>query len=281
MGPKCPVCLYVESNVWYYVYMNEEYNLTSRDYADLLGISTDTLRKRRRRNLEKNFIQDEQGKYWWKRDRPSQDKSPAHVRSKNGLFRVPGSKKLDTKPRNRGALERGEKSDYPNWRFEEANKIKALAKIRDKLGDEIVDEISPELFKLAKENVNKRKQKQLDKLVNNQTSHESFPIGVDRTPLKYGTMLNQDGLRNKDYERSRREYQKWNNETKVKFIDRPGEKVPDFYEPQPTNFRGPYEIGSNNEDIEIKGVYEGVDYSTERTFKNKIEESIYRLKNKK
>ena len=89
--------------------MNEEYNLTSRDYADLLGISTDTLRKRRRRGLEKNFIQDKQEKYWWKRDRPSQDKSPAHVRSKNGLFRVPGSKKLDTKPRNRGALERGEK----------------------------------------------------------------------------------------------------------------------------------------------------------------------------
>ena len=50
--------------------MNEEYNLTSRDYADLLGITTDTLRKRRRRETETNFIIDEQGKYWWKRDRP-------------------------------------------------------------------------------------------------------------------------------------------------------------------------------------------------------------------
>ena len=262
--------------------MNEEYNLTSRDYADLLGISTDTLRKRRRRNMETNFIQDDLGKYWWKRDRPSQDKSPANVRSKNGLFRVPGQKKIDTRERNRGALARGEKSDYPNWRFEEANRIKALAKIRDKLGDEIVDEISPELFKLAKENVNKRKQKQLDKLVNNQTSNNDPHVsGIDKTPLKYGTMLNQEGLKVKDYERSRREYAKWNNETKVKFIDRPGEKVPDFYEPQPTNFRGPYEIGGDDSSIEVPGVYEGVNYSTERTFKNKVEESIYRLKNKK
>ena len=145
-----------------------------------------------------------------------------------------------------------------------------------------MDEITPELFKLAKQNVNKRKQKQLDKLVNNQTSRESFPIGVDRTPLKYGTMLNQDGLKNKDYERSRREYARWNNETKVKFLDRPGiQKIPDFYDPRPTNFRGPYEIGSNREDIEIKGVYEGVDYSSERKFKNKVDEHIWKLKNKK
>ena len=262
--------------------MNKDFNLTSKDYADLLGITTDTLRKRRRRGTETNFIQDEQGNYWWQRSRPSQDKSPANVPSRNGLVRVPGAAKIDTKKRNRGALARGDKSDYPNWRFEEANRVKALAKIRDKLGDEVVDEITPELFKLAKQNVSKRKQKQLDKLVNNQTSRESFPIGVDRTPLKYGTMLNQDGLKNKDYERSRREYARWNNETKVKFLDRPGiQKIPDFYDPRPTNFRGPYEIGSNREDIEIKGVYEGVDYSSERKFKNKVDEHIWKLKNKK
>ena len=262
--------------------MNKDFNLTSKDYADLLGITTDTLRKRRRRGTETNFIQDEQGNYWWQRSRPSMDKSPGNVRSKNGLFRVPGAGKIDTKKRNRGALARGEKSDYPNWRFEEANRVKALAKIRDKLGDEVVDEITPELFKLAKEKVNKRKQKQLDKLVHNQTSHESFPIGLDRTPLKYGTMLNQNGLRNKDWERNRREYDRWNNETKVKFLDRPGlQKIPDFYDPRPTNFRGPYEIGSSDEGIEVKGVYEGVDYSSQRRFKNKIDEHIWRLKNKK
>ena len=263
--------------------MNKEFNLSSRDYADILGISTDNLRQRRRRKIETNYIQDDKGNYWWKRDRPTQDKKDTSVRpKKNGLSRVPGQRAIDTKKRNRGALARGDKSDYPNWRFEEANRVKALAKIRDKLGDEVVDEITPELFKLAKEKVNKRKQKQLDKLVNNQTSSEPQISRVDKTPLKYGTMLNQDGLRNKEYERSRREYQRWNNETKVKFLDRPGiQKIPDFYDPRPTNFRGPYEIGSNREDIEIKGVYEGVDYSSERKFKNKVDEHIWKLKNKK
>ena len=139
--------------------MNKEFNLSSRDYADILGISTDNLRQRRRRKIETNYIQDDKGNYWWKRDRPTQDKKDTSVRpKKNGLSRVPGQRAIDTKKRNRGALARGDKSDYPNWRFEEANRVKALAKIRDKLGDEVVDEITPELFKLAKQNVNKRKQ---------------------------------------------------------------------------------------------------------------------------
>jgi len=264
--------------------MNKEFNLSSRDYADILGISTDNLRQRRRRKIETNYIQDDKGNYWWKRDRPTQDKKDTSVRpKKNGLSRVPGQSAIDTKKRNRGALARGEKSDYPNWKFEEANRVKALAKIRDKLGDEVVDEITPELFKLAKQNVNKRKQKQLDKLVNNQTSSSGPHIaGVDKTPLKYGTMLNQEGLKNKDWEQSRREYARWNNETKVKFLDRPGiQKIPDFYSAETRSNRGPYEIGGSDNSTEVKGVYEGVNYSTERTFKNKVEESIYRLKNKK
>ena len=263
--------------------MNKEFNLSSRDYADILGISTDNLRQRRRREIETNYIQDDKGNYWWKRDRPTQVKKDTFVRpKKNGLSRVPGQSAIDTKKRNRGALARGEKSDYPNWKFEEANRVKALAKIRDKLGDEVVDEITPELFKLAKEKVNKRKQKQLDKLVNNQTSSEPQISRIDKTPLKYGTMLNQEGLKNKDWEQSRREYARWNNETKVKFLDRPGiQKIPDFYSAETRSNRGPYEIGGSDNSTEVEGVYEGVNYSTERTFKNKVEESIYRLKNKK
>ena len=89
-------------------------------------------------------------------------------------------------------------------------------------------------------------------------------------------------MKNKDYERSRREYARWNNETKVKFLDRPGiQKIPDFYSAETRSNRGPYEIGGSDNSTEVEGVYEGVNYSTERTFKNKIEESIYRLKNKK
>ena len=261
--------------------MNKGFNLTSKDYADLLGITTDTLRKRRRRGTETNYIQDEKGNYWWQRSRPSQDKSPVNVRSRNGLYRVPGAKKIDTKKRNRGALARGDKSDYPNWRFEEANKIKALAKIRDGLGDDVVDEITPELFKLAKKRVQDRKQKDLDKQINKSIDHGPHISGLDKTPIKYGTMLNQTGFKNISSDKSRKDLAKWKYETDVKFIDKPGHKIPDFYSSRPRSYNY-YEVGNTQDDrVEVPGVYEGVDYSTERTFKNKIEEDIWRLKNKK
>jgi hypothetical protein len=38
---------------------------------------------------------------------------------------------------------------------------------------------------------------------------------------------------------------------------------------------------SSDDTIEVKGVYEGVDYVSEKKFKNKVEESIWRLRNKK
>ena len=78
--------------------MNKEFNLSSRDYADILGISTDNLRQRRRREIETNYIQDDKGNYWWKRDRPTQVKKDTFVRpKKNGLSRVPGQSAIDTK----------------------------------------------------------------------------------------------------------------------------------------------------------------------------------------
>ena len=40
--------------------------------------------------------------------------------------------------------------------MEDRNRVLALAKIRDGLGDEVVDEITPELFELAKKKLQKR-----------------------------------------------------------------------------------------------------------------------------
>jgi len=268
--------------------MNKDFNLTSKDYADLLGITTDTLRKRRRRGTETNFIQDEQGNYWWQRSRPKQEKKDVNVPSKNGLFRVPMSKKIDTRRRNRGALARGDKSDYPNWRFEEANKIKALAKIRDKLGDEIVDEITPELFKLAKKRVQDRKQKELDKQLNKSSTPVSSINGIDHTPLKYGSMLNNIGIKELDRRNQEKEYQRWRHKTDIKFLDNPGPKVPDFYSSgSRSNKPGPYEIGGSYDDGSIEVNPSPLSPDERPRFKTAggVEESIWRarqvLKNKK
>ena len=128
--------------------MEKDFRLTSSEYAKLHDLSVEALRSRRRRELESgNFICVE-GKYWWKRDRPIAVSKKVNSRSIPG----PGAVNYGPRKRNRGALARGEKPDYPNWKMEERNQVLALAKIRDNLGDEVVDEITPELFDLAKSN---------------------------------------------------------------------------------------------------------------------------------
>ena len=77
--------------------MDKNYRLTSEEYARLLGISTEALRSRRRRGKYKNYIQDDNGNYWWENDRPYQDNTifndrPQRVR--NGLVRLPGPRRL-------------------------------------------------------------------------------------------------------------------------------------------------------------------------------------------
>ena len=51
--------------------MNDEYRLTSSEYAKILGISCEALRSRRIRQIETNYIRDDYGNYWWKNDRPN------------------------------------------------------------------------------------------------------------------------------------------------------------------------------------------------------------------
>ena len=259
--------------------MNEEYNLTSRDYADLLGITTETLRTRRRRETEKNFIIDEHGKYWWKRDRPIQGQKETNVLSGPG----PSSLIPVKKSKNRGAMLRGEKSDYPNWQMEEHNKILALGKITKKLTPELINEVTPEVVKIAKERVAAKKEKEFNRAYSKaDPSAINVPYGIDRTPLKYGTMLKASGLQLKDREEDAARAAKWRKETDIKFLDKPNlYKVPDFSSPPAPRNYDYYGIGSQDDSIEVPGVYEGVDYSTERTFKNKIEEEIWRLKNKR
>ena len=75
--------------------MDKNYRLTSEEYARLLGISTEALRSRRRRGLLKNYIQDDNGNYWWENDRPYQDNKQQNDRVRNGLIRLPGAKKID------------------------------------------------------------------------------------------------------------------------------------------------------------------------------------------
>ena len=263
--------------------MNEEYNLTSRDYADLLGITTETLRTRRRRETEKNFIIDEHGKYWWKRDRPIQGQKETNVLS------GPGPRALTpvAKSKNRGAMLRGEKSDYPNWQMEEHNKVLALEKIKKKLSPEVLNEITPEVIKIAKERVAAKKEEEFKKTYNKadqSTAH--VPYGIDRTPLKYGTILKASGIDLKEQELHAAKSRQYKNETDIKFLDRPGTyRVPDFSSPPAPrnyNYYDGHDDGPEPGTVEIdQRAIDRISSNEEPQFRNKIEEDIWRLKNKK
>ena len=124
------------------------YKFSSNQYAQMINISTETLRSRRRREIFKNFKQDKFVNYWWKEVRPNKgavsefDRSP----KRNGLFRDPGAKKIDTRKSNRGSVANRTAKEYPNYKMEINNEVKTLGRIRrnkygDLTGDQIVDEI--------------------------------------------------------------------------------------------------------------------------------------------
>ena len=198
--------------------MEKDFRLTSSEYAKLCDLSVEALRSRRRRELEKDNYICIEGKYWWKSDRPMT------VNKKRNSRRVSGPRSPLPAPRkrNRGALARGEKNDYPNWKMEDRNRVLALAKIRDDLGDEVCDEITPELFDLAKKRVAEKKLKKasngVEQLRLNDVS-EPMPTGLDRTPPEYGRELNR---RNLDRERrlESSDLDKWERKTNTKFREK-------------------------------------------------------------
>ena len=261
--------------------MEKDFRLTSSEYAKILDISTEALRSRRRRELENgNFILIN-GKYLWKRDRPITVNKKANDR----LVHVPRSSSPVARARRRGTLIKGLKTNYHNatngWQLEEHNLVKHLAKIRYDKGDKIVDEITPEVIKIAKKNLDEKNRIKAEKTLNKNTDPgPGIPYGVDRTDPKYGTQLTAKGMQKQDDDFHRRKAYLWNYKTSVK-----------FYEDTTTPYFGSYSSGVRfgnfgQKEREEQGSVEidTRDFTPddrEPEFKNKIEESIYRLKKSK
>ena len=275
--------------------MEKDFRLTSSEYAKVRGLSVEALRSRRRREIERgNFICVD-GKYWWKNDRPFMVKTNGHDRRVPGPGAVSNSARSPLpapRKRNRGALARGEKPDYPNWKMEDRNRVLALAKIRDDLGDEVVDEITPELFDLAKKRVAEKKLKKAESDIEKaDLNTEPPPTGLDRTPIEYGRKLTAKNL-----EQERRlessDLDKWQKKTNTKFREksyqdlfgyRHTKLVVDFDDNARSPSRPPpYYVGEWIEpgSVEID-TRDFTPDDREPEFKNKIEESIYRLKKNK
>ena len=170
--------------------MDNEFRLTSREYAAILGIQPEALRSRRRRGLENGNFKEIDKKFWWKtplKDRPFIVNSRSDSRQNPG----PGSSFRASRYRRRGALIKGLKTNYHNarngWQLEEHNLVKHLAKIRYDKGDKIVDEITPEVIKIAKKNLDEKNLKAAEETLKKNVdpgpgSFRSFAPLVGRPP---------------------------------------------------------------------------------------------------
>jgi len=276
------------------------YKFSSNQYAQMLNISTEALRSRRRREISQNYKQDKFGNYWWKDDRPNKGAVKENDRpKKHGLFRDPGSKKIDTRKRNRGSMANGTAKDFPNYKMEINNEVKIMSRIRkskygDLTGDEIADEIGPEMIDLAVKNIRKRKADISEESFKKATGDNTYfnPPG-DKTPQEYGKLLNGDKYISEIDKIHAASLRKYNLSTDTKFFEKT-KTTPfggtykvnriDFTETSRTNRPPPYYVGTwvDPDSVEIShSQINSISDDREPKFKNKIAESIWRLKNNK
>ena len=282
-----------------YFFMDKIFRLTSSEYAKLLDLSNEALRSRRRRNMEDGNFKKVGKEFFWKtpvKGRPDIVLATTNDRGPGSM--IPASRTTKRK-RRRGIVASGGQTNYHNapngWQLEQANQIKALGKIRDGLGDEVVDEITPELFELAKKKIQAKKDKEFkDQMAKAQKTPAHNIVGLDNTPQKYGTMLNAKGIKQVEDKKHAALLRRDNNKHGLKYInkyDMEGRLYRsnqlDFSDPGQSGIRfgagnSYYEVGAptNDGSVSIDDRDLPPD-DREPIFRNKIEESIYRLKKNK
>jgi len=129
------------------------YYLSTPEYALMLGISTEALRSRRRRGELEGQYKTDGEKYWWKSLRPDTVKN---IR-KDRLYKVRDSSSKIKRKRRRGIHITGQETKYPNYAFQQTNEIRLLNRLKTDLPESVIKEINPEVIKVAKENLEKRR----------------------------------------------------------------------------------------------------------------------------
>ena len=161
--------------------MENDFILTSSEFANLIDTSVESLRSRRRRGLYQDQYILKNKSYRWKRPRPNQVGATAlnhgpQLRVSSRLSaQDTGSKSLAARNKNSGNHKRGARTYYPNKFFELANEFRMVAAAQRKISAAAAEEITPDLIKLAEE---KHREKILKKCE---------PVAVNKS---YGGLFN-------------------------------------------------------------------------------------------
>jgi hypothetical protein len=146
--------------------MEKNFTLTSREFAESIGISLECLYSRIRRDQYKDLYISKNKLLLFKRMRPfmvdqtANDNSSAVPCRSNHEPRSFNNPKMSVKrERRRGVHTAGKETKYPNYAFEKHNEIKMLARLKGKVSEEVINEIVPETIKLAQEKIWQEKQR--------------------------------------------------------------------------------------------------------------------------
>ena len=146
--------------------MEKNFTLTSREFAESIGISLECLYSRIRRDQYKDLYISKNKLLLFKRMRPfmvdqtANDNSSAVPCRSNHEPRSFNNPKMSVKrERRRGVHTAGKETKYPNYAFEKHNEIKMLVRLKGKVSEEVINEIIPETIKLAQEKIWQEKQR--------------------------------------------------------------------------------------------------------------------------
>ena len=232
----------------------EGYYISNSEFALMLGISTSALRSRRRRNKYDGLFKSDGKNYWWKSLRPSQVKEIINDRPNySSAVRV-------QRTRRRGITQTNEQTRYPNQAFKNHNDAKMYARITKGKDVGYLNKITDNIIKQTDDNLRK------EALKNIQVSNTR----------NYGSMISARGLKRIDQQQNELRNWKWDQgfkstsqDTSIRYA-RPGPAV--GYEMTP--------VDNGSVEIDVDRFRTQSDLN-QPTFRNKIEESIYRLKKNK
>ena len=148
--------------------METEFKYKSGQYAEMLGITKEALRSRRRRGeLETEYII-QNGITLWRKPASNHGKKPGGQSCSNPVPR--------SKIKRRGVHVSGQKTNYPNYAMQQHNELKMLAKLQRNVDPEL-QELLPEAIEQAKRIKEQRQQELQRELIN-------------KRPKSYGRMYN-------------------------------------------------------------------------------------------
>ena len=146
--------------------MDNIYKLSSREFAKSAGITLECLYSRIRRGQYKDLYISKNKSLWFKEERPftvdqsiNDNSFLAPCRSNPNPRCSSRSKMSVSRDRRRGVHAAGLKTKYPNYAFQQHNEIKMLARLKGKVSEEVINEITPATIKLAQEKLYQDKQR--------------------------------------------------------------------------------------------------------------------------